>query len=61
VKSARLRRPKVACSLSYVDYRPSTNAAILWDTSHTKGRAVHRREEQGTETEILSVVDVLSV
>jgi hypothetical protein len=26
---SRLRRPKTACSLSYVEYRPNTNAAIL--------------------------------
>jgi hypothetical protein len=25
----RLRRPKAACSLSYVEYRPKTNTAIL--------------------------------
>jgi hypothetical protein len=25
----RLRRPKAACSLSYVEYRPTTNTAIL--------------------------------
>jgi hypothetical protein len=32
------RRPKVTCSPSYADYRPIRNAAILWDTSHTKER-----------------------
>jgi hypothetical protein len=26
---ARLRRPNAACSLSYVEYSPNTNAAIL--------------------------------
>jgi hypothetical protein len=35
---ARLTRPKAACSPSYVDCRTKTNAAILWDTGHTKGR-----------------------
>jgi hypothetical protein len=25
-------------TLSYVDYRPTTNAAILWYMGHTKGR-----------------------
>jgi hypothetical protein len=35
VKLVRLRRLKAACSSSYVDYRPKTNAAILWDTGHT--------------------------
>jgi hypothetical protein len=38
VKLARLRRPKVTCSSSYVDCRPKTNVPILWDTGHTKGR-----------------------
>jgi hypothetical protein len=28
---ARLRRPKIACPSSYVDYRPKTNAVILLD------------------------------
>jgi hypothetical protein len=35
VKLARLRRPKIACSPSYVDYRPKTNAVILLDMAHT--------------------------
>jgi hypothetical protein len=38
VKSARLRRPKAACSLLYADCRPKTIAGILWDTGDTKGR-----------------------
>jgi hypothetical protein len=29
VMLARLRRPKTSCSLSYVEYRPNKNAAIL--------------------------------
>jgi hypothetical protein len=32
---ARLRRPKLACSPSYVD-RPKANAIILLDMGHTK-------------------------
>jgi hypothetical protein len=32
VKLIRLRRPKATLSLSYAEYRPKTNAAILWDT-----------------------------
>jgi hypothetical protein len=61
VKSYRLRRPKAACSLSYVDYRPKTIAAILWDTGHTKGRSHTGGIGQGKEMKNLSVVDVLSV
>jgi hypothetical protein len=40
---ARLRRPKATCSLSYVEYKPKINAAILWDAGHTKGR-LHKEE-----------------
>jgi hypothetical protein len=35
VKLAKLRRPKIACSPSYVDYRLKTNAVILLDMGHT--------------------------
>jgi hypothetical protein len=34
----RLRRPIIACSSSFADYKPKTNAAILLDMIHTKGR-----------------------
>jgi hypothetical protein len=34
VKLARLRRPKIVCSPSYVDFRPKTYAVIL-DMGHT--------------------------
>jgi hypothetical protein len=45
-KLARLRRPKITCSPSYVDYRLKTNAVILLDMGHTlKGE--HIQEEQG--------------
>jgi hypothetical protein len=37
-KLVRLRRPKIACSPSYADYRPKTNAVILLDTGHTLRR-----------------------
>jgi hypothetical protein len=35
MKLARLRRPKIACSPSYVDYRHKTHAVILLDMGHT--------------------------
>jgi hypothetical protein len=35
VRLARLRRPKIASSLSYADYRPKTHAVILLDMGHT--------------------------
>jgi hypothetical protein len=41
------QRPKASCNPSYADYRPKTNAAILWDTGHTKGRPHMGGIEQG--------------
>jgi hypothetical protein len=34
----RLRRPKIACSPSYANYRPKTNAVILLDMGYTLRR-----------------------
>jgi hypothetical protein len=42
----RLRRPKIVCSPSYVDFRLKTNAVILLDMGHTL-RGEHIWEEQG--------------
>jgi hypothetical protein len=61
VKLARLGRPKITRSPSYADYRPKTNAAILWDTSHTKERLCKGGIGQGKETKNLNEVDVLTV
>jgi hypothetical protein len=33
-RSARLRRPKIICSPSYLGYRPKTIAVILLDMGH---------------------------
>jgi hypothetical protein len=35
VTLGRLRRPKIACSPSYVDYRPNPNTVILLDMGQT--------------------------
>jgi hypothetical protein len=43
-KLARLRRTKIACSSSYADYRPKTNAVILLDMGHML-RGEHIQEE----------------
>jgi hypothetical protein len=32
------QKVKTDCFPSHVDYRPKTNAAILWDMGYTKGR-----------------------
>jgi hypothetical protein len=62
VKLARLRKVKAACSLSYGDYIPKTNTAILWDAAgHTKRRSCIGGIGQGKETKKLNVVDMLSV
>jgi hypothetical protein len=57
----RFRRPKITCSPSYADYRPKTNATIVWDMGHTKVRLCRGVIGQGKETKILNVVDVLTV
>jgi hypothetical protein len=46
---------------SYVDYRPKTNAEILWDMHHTKGRTHMGDIGQGKETKNLNVIDVLTI
>jgi hypothetical protein len=35
MKLASLKRPKIAYSPSYADYRHKTNAVILFDMGHT--------------------------
>jgi hypothetical protein len=35
IKLVSLRRPKIICSPSFVDYRPKINAVILLDMDHT--------------------------
>jgi hypothetical protein len=35
---SQAQKAKIVCSNSYVDYRPKTNAAILLDMGHNKGR-----------------------
>jgi hypothetical protein len=61
VKLARFIRPKVTFSPSYADYRSKTNAAILLDMGHTRGRPCTGGIGQGKETKNLNVVDVLTV
>jgi hypothetical protein len=53
VKLARLRSPKATCSPSYADCRLKTNAAILWDMGHTKGRLCKGQIGEGKETKNL--------
>jgi hypothetical protein len=55
MKLVRLRRPKAACSLSYVDYRPKTNAG------HTKGRPLTGGIGQGKETNNLNEDHMLTI
>jgi hypothetical protein len=61
MKLVRLKRPKAACSPSYVDYSSTRSAAILWDMSNTKGRLCQGGIGQRKETKNLNVVDVLTV
>jgi hypothetical protein len=55
VKLARFRRPKAACFLSYVEYRPNTNTAVLWKIGHAKGKT-----QEGSYKKV-NIVDVLSI
>jgi hypothetical protein len=41
---SQAQKAKLACSPSYVDYRPKTNAVILLDMGHTL-RGEHAREK----------------
>jgi hypothetical protein len=41
---ARLRRPKLVCSPSYVDFRSRANAAVVLDLGHMTRRE-HIQEE----------------
>jgi hypothetical protein len=46
-KLAKLRRPKIICCLSYVGFRPETNAIILLDMGHTlMGEWLQRNRER---------------
>jgi hypothetical protein len=40
-----------------MDYRPKTNAAIVWDIGHTKGGLCIGGIGQGKETKNLNMVD----
>jgi hypothetical protein len=42
-RSTRLRRPKIVCSFSYVDFRSRANAAVWLDLDH-KTRGEHIQE-----------------
>jgi hypothetical protein len=42
---SQLRRPKITCSPSYVDYRPKTNSVILLDMGHTLRRECAWKEQ----------------
>jgi hypothetical protein len=44
VKLDRLRRPEIACTPSYADYRPKTNAIVLLDMGHPL-RGGHAQDE----------------
>jgi hypothetical protein len=43
VKLARLKKPKAVCFLSYVEFRPNINTAILWKIGHTKREVTYDR------------------
>jgi hypothetical protein len=61
VKLVRLRRPKLTCSPAYTDYRPKTNATILWVMGHTNGRLCIGGIGQAKEIKYLNVVYAFTV
>jgi hypothetical protein len=44
-----------------VEYRPNTNAAILWKTGHTNGRSHMREAGWKKDVKKVNMVDVLSI
>jgi hypothetical protein len=61
ISKVRLRNSKIACSPSYADFKSKTNAVILLDTGHTKGRLCLEGIGQRKDAKNLNVVDVLTV
>jgi hypothetical protein len=57
VKLVRLRRSKISCSASCVDYIPQANAAIFLESVTLKED--HTQVGQGKQTKNLNGVDVL--
>jgi hypothetical protein len=60
LKNGRLQGSKIYVSYTHKHFkdlcaRPKTNAAILWDMGHTKGRPYMGGIEQGKETKNLNV------
>jgi hypothetical protein len=57
---SQAQKAKATCSLC-ADYRPKTNAAILWDKGYTKGRPHMggNRVKEGSKN--LNLVDVLTL
>jgi hypothetical protein len=56
---SQAEKTKASYFPSYMDCRPKTNAAILWDMGHTKGRLCEGG--LGKETKNLNVIDMLTV
>jgi hypothetical protein len=44
MKLSRLRKPKAACFLSFVEHRPNTNTSNIRKTGYAKGRSHTRRK-----------------
>jgi hypothetical protein len=57
---SQVRRPKIICSPSYVDFRSRVNAAMLLDLVHMLRESTYWRYGDRKETQNLKVFDVLS-
>jgi hypothetical protein len=60
-KLVRFRKPKIACSPSYVDYKPKINAVILLDMGRILRGDCMGGIRKGKKTKNFSVADVLTV
>jgi hypothetical protein len=59
---SQAQKVRIACTPSYANYRPKTNAVILLDTGHTRrGEHTQEGQENRKKTKNLNVVDVLTV
>jgi hypothetical protein len=61
VKLARLRKPKAACFLSYVEYSPNTNPSNIVKNRSHKGEVTKRRRRLKKEVKKVDMVDVLPI
>jgi hypothetical protein len=58
---SQAQKAKATCSPSYADYQLKTNAAMLWNMGHTKGRPCTKGIGQRKEAKTSNVVGVFAI